>query len=113
MTVGQILGGRYRLDEVIGQGGTSTVWRAADTVLARQVAVKVLARQAYHSSIRTDARAAASLSHPHVAAVFDYGEDTDDLGEPVPFVVMELLRGRSLLHRLRDGPLEPALALRV
>ena len=116
--VGQILGDRYRLDELIGQGGTSTVWRGADTVLGRQVAVKVLAgasltRQAYRSSIRTDARAAASLSHPNVAAVFDYGEYTDRLGEQIPYVVMELLHGRSLSQRLLDGPLEPPLALRV
>jgi serine/threonine-protein kinase len=116
--VGQVLGDRYRLEELIGQGGTSTVWRAADTVLERQVAVKVLAgaslaRQAYHSSIRTDAMAAARLSHPNVATVFDFAEYADSLGEQIPFVVMELLHGRPLSQRLREGPLDPPLALRV
>src|SRR4051812_15381917 len=115
---GQVLGDRYRLEEVIGKGGMSVVWRGSDIVLVRQVAVKILAgtsraRQAYRSSIRTDARAAASLSHPHVAAVFDYGEYTTGSGEVIPYVVMELLRGQPLLQRLTDGPLEPVLAFRI
>ena len=116
--VGQVLGDRYRLEEVIGRGGMSVVWRGADLVLVRQVAVKILAgasaaRQAYRSSIGTDARAAASLSHPNVAAVFDYGEYTTSSGEHIPYVVMELLRGMPLARRLQDGPLEPRLAFRV
>jgi eukaryotic-like serine/threonine-protein kinase len=116
--MGQVLGDRYRLEELIGRGGMSTVWRAADAVLGRQVAVKVLAgaslaRQSYRSSIRTDARAAASLAHPNVAAIFDYGEYTDSFGEQIPYVVMELLCRRPLSQRLQDGPLEPPVALRV
>src|SRR4051812_33154990 len=115
---GQVLGDRYRLEEVIGKGGMSVVWRGSDIVLVRQVAVKILAgtagaRRAYRSSIRTDARAAASLSHPNVAAVFDYGEYATSSGEVIPYVVMELLRGQPLLQRLTDGPLEPALGFRI
>jgi hypothetical protein len=108
----------WRGPALIGRGGMSVVWRGTDTVLGRQVAVKVLAgasgaRQIYRGSIRTDATAAASLSHHNVAAVFDYGEHTTDSGETIPYVVMELLLGLPLSQRLKDGPLEPALAFRI
>ncbi|WP_239091049.1 serine/threonine-protein kinase [Asanoa iriomotensis] len=113
----QVLDGRYRLDDRLGAGGMSVVWRAHDLVLQRPVAVKVLANRhavsvAARQRIRAEARAAARLWHPHVTGVFDYGEATDD-GAKVPYVVMELLPGRTLAQRLEDGPLPPRVALRT
>jgi len=113
----RILDGRYRLDERLGAGGMSVVWRGTDLVLRRPVAVKVLASDhavspAARRRIQAEARAAAQLSHPHVTGVFDYGE-TDEGGVRVPYVVMELLPGRTLAQRLADGPLPPRQALRV
>ncbi|MEV0714224.1 serine/threonine-protein kinase [Asanoa sp. NPDC050611] len=113
----QVLDGRYRLDDRLGAGGMSVVWRAHDLVLQRPVAVKVLANRhavsvAARQRIRAEARAAARLWHPHVTGVFDYGEATDG-GAKVPYVVMELLPGRTLAQRLEDGPLPPRVALRT
>ncbi|WP_245870805.1 serine/threonine-protein kinase [Asanoa hainanensis] len=118
MRTEQVLDGRYRLDDRLGAGGMSVVWRAHDLVLQRPVAVKVLATRhavsdAARQRIRAEARAAARLWHPHVTGVFDYGEATDDDGAKVPYVVMELLPGRTLAQRLEDGPLPPRVALRT
>ncbi|MET7422892.1 serine/threonine-protein kinase [Dactylosporangium sp. NPDC005555] len=114
MDEGQLLNDRYRLGDRLGEGGMSVVWRAHDEVLGRSVAVKVLAGTfaadaAWRRRIRTEAQAAASLSHPNVTNVYDYGETP----EGNPFVVMELLRGPTLAERLAAGPLSPAAAIRV
>jgi eukaryotic-like serine/threonine-protein kinase len=117
MSAERVLGGRYRLVERLGQGGMSVVWRGYDEVLGRPVAVKVLtARYAAHVPsayrIRTEAQAAARLSHPHVTGVHDYGESVTEAGERVPYVVMELLSGRTMADRLKqDGPLPVPVAL--
>jgi hypothetical protein len=114
----EVLANRYRLVDRLGEGGMAVVWRAIDEVLDRQVAVKVLAARfggAADSRARVlaEARAAARLTHPHVGAVYDYGESLTDTGELVPFVVMELLTGRSLMQRLKQGPVAIASALRI
>jgi serine/threonine-protein kinase len=114
----QVLDGRYRLDDRLGAGGMSVVWRAHDLVLQRQVAIKVLATRhavsvAARQRIRAEARAAARLWHPNVTGVFDYGETVDDDGTKVPYVVMELLPGRTLAQRLDDGPIPSRVALRI
>ncbi|WP_460849923.1 serine/threonine-protein kinase, partial [Phytohabitans suffuscus] len=114
----RLLGGRYRLEDQVGAGGMSVVWRATDEVLRRPVAVKVLAGRLATDAgarlrIQAEARSAARLSHPHVCGVFDYGESTGGDGRPEPFVVMELLRGPTLSQRIADGPLAPPEALRV
>jgi len=114
----QILGGRYRLDEPLGAGGMSVVWRAFDLVLGRLVAVKVLSpRYAesdhFRESIRAEAQAAAKVSHLNLTSVYDYGESLDEAGQVVPFVVMELLTGPTLAERLAAGPLHPRTALRI
>jgi hypothetical protein len=99
------LAGRYRLLDRLGAGGMSEVWRAHDTVLDREVAVKVLDTD--HTDvdlaqrIRVEARSAARLHHPNVVEVHDFGETEDG----VPYVVMELLQGHSLAAVLRDGAL--------
>jgi len=113
----QILGGRYRLDEPIGRGGMSVVWRATDEVLRRPVAVKILARDYTYdlarAAVLTEAQAVAQLSHSNVCNVFDYGENQQPDGKTVPYIVMELLTGPSLQDRLKDGPLPPAEALKI
>src|SRR5690348_9943877 len=84
----QLLGGRYALLDEIGVGGMAVVWRARDEVLGRPVAVKLLAGK--HAGepdardrIRAEARAAAALSHPNIAQVYDYGEAREN-GASVP-----------------------------
>lgn len=105
---------RYRLIEHLGVGGMSVVWRAYDEVLGRPVAVKQLAAADDPRSrrrIQEEARAAALLSHPHIAAVYDFGHGPDG----APFVVMELVEGESLEERLVrvGGPLQVPEALRI
>ncbi|WP_328533354.1 serine/threonine protein kinase [Micromonospora zamorensis] len=110
----QLLAGRYRLLERLGSGGMSAVHRAYDEVLERDVAVKVLVATHHNARqrIRAEAKAAARLSHPHVTSVYDFGESLVD-GAQVPFVVMEMLGGHTLEHRLAAGPLPPRAGLRV
>ena len=108
---------RYVLHDRIGLGGMSEVWRADDEVLGRLVAVKVLAGTFavdpdLRAVIRREARAAARLAHPHVTQVYDYGEAILD-GGTVPYLVMELVDGRSLADRLAEAPLPWPSALRM
>ncbi|MEV0130912.1 serine/threonine-protein kinase [Dactylosporangium sp. NPDC050688] len=99
-----LLGGRYRLEELLGSGGMSVVWLARDEVLHRAVAVKVLHLRdaAARERIMGEARAAAALSHRNLAQVHDFGEDG------YPFLVMELVAGRALQQHLDAGELPPA-----
>ncbi|MEV4538569.1 serine/threonine-protein kinase [Asanoa sp. NPDC049518] len=113
----ETLSSRYRLTRRLGAGGMGVVWQAYDQVLDREVAVKLLAPQfardaEFRRRILAEARAAGRLSHPHIASVYDYGETTGP-GDPLPFVVMELLQGRSLEQRLKRGPIGVEPALRI
>jgi eukaryotic-like serine/threonine-protein kinase len=109
-----VLGDRYRLVRRVATGGMGAVWEAEDTVLHRPVAVKVLAEglaedAAAAERFRREARAAAGLSHPNVAGVFDYGEDGR-----AQFLVMELIDGETLADRIRrTGPLTPEEAAAI
>ena len=111
---GQELVGRYRLVRLIDRGGMAEVWEGRDDVLARPVAVKALhprlARDAnFQARFRREAVAAARLAHPNVVATFDTATDDD-----VTFIVMELIRGRSLGEVLAErGPLPPAEAVHI
>ena len=105
------LAGRYRLDEVIGRGGMSTVYRGTDLALDRVVAVKValdpLVEQSpvYLARFTREAQAAAAIGHPGVVTVYDAGADG-----PTRFIVMEYVPGRSLAEILSERehkPLEP------
>ena len=106
---------RYRLDSRIATGGMGEDWKATDTVLGREVAVKVLKREyaddaTFRSRFETEARNAAALHHPNVASVFDFGErPADDAeGPPQPYLVMELVRGEPLSALLRGNEPMPA-----
>ena len=112
--IGTILGGRYRLVELIGQGGMATIFRALDTELGRDVAVKLLRPEYlrdpdFSSRFRQEAQNAASLNHPNVVSVYDYGEDPSG-----PYIVMEFVDGEDLATILRrNGALPPAQAARI
>lgn len=113
----QTLGGRYKLLNELGSGGMAVVWRARDEVLGRQVAVKLLAGRyagdpPSRARIRDEARAAATLSHPNVAQIYDFGE-SDESGTCLPYVVMELVKGPTLAQRLSRGRLPPRTVLRI
>ena len=107
--VGTLLNGRYRLDAQIGAGGMSTVYRAFDTVLERQVAIKLMHREIASDSdqlerFRREARAVAQLNHPHVVGVIDAGEEGDPqggLGLATPYIVFEYVEGETLKDRIR------------
>jgi serine/threonine-protein kinase len=113
--VGRVLGGRYRLLAPIGAGASANVFLAEDVVLRRRVAVKVLhpalaEDDAFLRRFQAEARAAAALNHPHVMAVYDWGEG----GDEGPFLVLELLGGGSLRALLDRGVrLSPSQALLV
>jgi serine/threonine-protein kinase len=116
-TLGTLIGGRYRLDEEIGRGGMSTVYRAFDTVLERPVAIKLMHREIASDSdqlerFRREARSVARLNHPHVVTVIDAGEEaSSDEREPggvaTPYIVLEFVGGETLKDIIRrDGPLD-------
>lgn len=114
---GLMFAGRYRLLELLGSGGMSQVWRARDQVLDRLVAVKVLSPELVRDEttrdvLRREARAMAMVSDPHVANIHDYDEYRAD-GEILPFVVMELVHGRTLAQALGHGPLPWPEAVRM
>jgi serine/threonine protein kinase len=99
--VGTLLSDRYRLDAEIGAGGMSTVYRAFDTLLERQVAIKLMHRETARDGdqierFRREARHVAQLNHPHVVQVIDAGEDGDR-----PYIVLEYVEGETLKQRIR------------
>lgn len=114
VTKTRVLGGRYVLGEVLGTGGMATVWRAADEVLGREVAVKAFspryaADEGFMARFEREARHAAQLSHPRLVTVFDCGID-----DGTAFIVMELVAGRTLRQVLDDaGILPPAPAVGI
>src|SRR4051794_30628337 len=109
-----VLGDRYTLTDRIAVGGMGEVWRATDTLLGRQVAVKVLKEEyaadpSFLQRFRNEARHTAALSHPGIANVFDYGEVNGKA-----FLVMELVNGDPLSTVLaRDGRLSPSRTLDI
>src|ERR1700737_2772547 len=114
--VGTLLSGRFRLEELIGAGGMSTVYRATDTTLERDVAIKLMHREIASDSdqrerFRREARAVAQLSHPHVVTVIDAGEDGHR-----PYIVFEYIRGETLKDRIRSHgslPIPEAVAYAI
>ena len=106
MAVSQVIAGRYELKETVGTGGMSTVYCAFDTLLERNVALKVLHEQyggdeEYVERFRREARAVAQLSHPNIVTVIDRGEE-----DGKQFIVFELVDGENLKELVaRGGPL--------
>ena len=106
---GDLFAERYRLLEPLGRGAMSAVWLAEDEELGRRVAVKTLAPAADRARFDREARAVATLSHPNICALYDYGE-----AEGKPFMVLECLTGGSLADLLERGrPLADAETVRI
>ncbi|HUR18459.1 MAG TPA: protein kinase [Acidimicrobiales bacterium] len=110
----RVLLGRYAMVRPIARGGMAEVWEGYDEMLARPVAVKVLhphlaADEGFVERFRREAVAAAKLAHPGIVATFDTGSDGD-----VAFIVMELVRGRTLRQAIEEaGSLPPSMAVTI
>jgi hypothetical protein len=99
--IGTLISERYRLEEKIGSGGMSSVYRAFDPMLERWVAIKLMHRDISNDPdqlerFRREARAVAQLNHPHVVTVIDAGED-----DGAPYIVFEYVEGETLKDRIR------------
>ncbi len=106
--------GRYRLIEVIGEGGMGRVFKAHDTQLRRDVAIKVLPPElatepGYRERFEREAYTAAQLTEPHIIPIYEAGEIDGRL-----YLVMPIVDGIDLASLLeRDGPMSPQLAVKV
>src|SRR3954449_1345783 len=106
MVVGDLVADRYELEELVGTGGMSSVFRAHDRMLDRKVALKVLHEQytedeEYVERFRREARSVAQLSHPNIVTVIDRGE-----ADGKQFIVFELIEGDNLKDLVgRGGPM--------
>jgi serine/threonine protein kinase len=103
----------YRILSPLGSGGMGVVYLAEDSRLGRQVALKFLPASFSQETkalerFRVEARAASSLSHPAICAIYDIGQDGD-----TPFIVMEALKGETLRERIAKGPLKVADVLDI
>ena len=111
LTAGTSLG-PYEIVGALGAGGMGEVYRARDSRLHRDVAIKVLPESVTGSEawgrFQREARAASALNHPHICAVYDIGEAGGR-----PFLVMELLEGQTLFDVLRGGPIDPSTAVQL
>ena len=103
----EVVGGRYRLGEVIGRGGMSSVYCARDEHLGRDVALKLFAPQAPDTDElkrqEAEIQLLATLNHPSLVTLFDAGIDTRIPDEPRPFLTMELVDGQDLRSRIRHS----------
>jgi eukaryotic-like serine/threonine-protein kinase len=110
---------RYQTRELLGRGGMSEVYRGFDAQLRRPVAIKRLrpelaANPVFRARFRREAQAAGRLNHPAIVAVYDTGEEREETGSSIPFIVMELVEGRSLRDALRqEGKVSQVRALEL
>jgi eukaryotic-like serine/threonine-protein kinase len=110
---------RYQTRELLGRGGMSEVYRGFDAELSRPVAIKRLRPElavnpVFRARFRREAQAAGRLNHPAIVAVYDTGEEREATGSSIPFIVMELVEGRSLRDALRqEGRVAPSRALEL
>ena len=111
--IGAVLDERYRIEEPLGQGGIGRVYKARHLILGRWVALKVLLAQ-YESipvlqeRFRREAEALASLSHPNIVTVTDFG-----VTEGMPYIVMELLEGQDLASLIDEVEIDPKRAIAI
>ncbi|MFI7244553.1 protein kinase [Streptomyces qinglanensis] len=114
---GRLIGGRYRLTARLGHGGMGTVWRAHDEVVDRDVAVKeprlpdhlsAQERETMYARMRREARTAARIDHPSVVTIHDVAVENEQ-----PWIVMELVQGRSLADVLNEGTIGVREAARI
>jgi eukaryotic-like serine/threonine-protein kinase len=114
--IGTLIGERFRLEEKVGSGGMSSVYRAYDPTLERRVAIKMMHRDISSDPdqlerFRREARAVAQLNHPHVVTVIDAGED-----DGAPYIVFEYVEGETLKERIRRLgrlPIDEAIAYAI
>jgi eukaryotic-like serine/threonine-protein kinase len=114
--IGTLIGERFRLEEKVGSGGMSSVYRAFDPTLERLVAIKMMHRDISSDPdqlerFRREARAVAQLNHPHVVTVIDAGED-----DGAPYIVFEYVEGETLKERIRRLgrlPIDEAVAYAI
>jgi tRNA A-37 threonylcarbamoyl transferase component Bud32 len=102
--LGATIAGRYLVEEVIGEGGMATVYRARHKLVDRPCAIKIMNRAlaadaTVRERFRREAKSTQILAHPNVIEIFDYGE----MGDGTPYMVMELLQGRTFAELLTDG----------
>ncbi|HEY2517145.1 MAG TPA: serine/threonine-protein kinase [Polyangiaceae bacterium] len=115
--VGKMVGGRYHVVGVLGEGGMGTVYQVKHTLLDRLFAMKVLRRDLARETdlaerfIR-EARATASVKHPNVVAITDFGH-LETEGATLPYFVMELLTGETLAHVIKNGPIPAPTVVRI
>ncbi len=112
--LGTLLAGRYVIDEIIGEGGMATVYRARHKLIERPVAIKIMdpllaSDPVVRERFRREARSAQRLAHPNIIEIFDQG-DTDD---GTCYIVMELLRGQSLASIVYEGHLAVDRAVHI
>ncbi len=105
--IGSVLSGKYILEDILGEGGSGIVYLATDPVLSRNVAIKLLqdrlsSDETFIRRFNREAKAAASLTHPHIVSVFESGQDHSKLGSS-PYIVMEYLSGGTLRQLLDRG----------
>ena len=109
-----LIGGRYQIKDTLGRGGMATVYRAHDIQLQRDVALKLMRPDlaedpVFEARFVNEARNAASITHPNVVTVLDFGTDG-----PGPYIVMELVDGGDLSRVIaNDGPLPPPRAAAI
>jgi eukaryotic-like serine/threonine-protein kinase len=112
--VGELIAGRYELEELVGSGGMSSVYRAHDRLLERPVALKILHEQFgrdddYVERFRREARAVAQLTHPNIVTVIDRGEQ-----DGRQFIVFEYIDGLNLKELIeQEGTLSPSAAIEL
>jgi eukaryotic-like serine/threonine-protein kinase len=111
--VGEVLAGRYELEELVGTGGMSSVYRAQDRLLDRKVALKILHEHygtddTYVARFRHEARAVAALSHPNIVTVIDRGDENGR-----QFIVFEYVEGENLKRLVERGPVPVATVLEL